>query len=247
MKPLFLLMVCVSFVVSPAIAQLCQSRLYAGQAAVNNRYTVCVVDLRSNSLKLFWRDSAGQAYGSFDRIAADLKTKGQRLLFAMNAGMYHDDLRPVGLYIERGQTLRRLVLSDGPGNFHLKPNGVFYWSGTRAGVMESGAFARTRPEAQYATQSGPMLLLEGRVHPRFQPGGTSLKIRNGVGMVNSSTAVFVRSENPVNFYDFALFFRDALKTRNALYLDGSISSLYDPQGGSNDGLFALGPIVGVVK
>ena len=235
-------------ILNPAFAQLCKGQLYASRPNTqSNRYTVCTVDLRQNQLRLFWKSADGQAYGSFERVARDFQSQGQRLIFAMNAGMYHADLRPVGLYTERGQTLRRLVLTDGPGNFHLKPNGVFYWDGSSGGVMESGAFARARPAAQYATQSGPMLVIDGRIHPRFNPQSDSLKIRNGVGMVNTHTAVFVVSENPVNFYDFALFFRDALKTRNVLYLDGTISSLYDPQNSRDDRLFALGPLVGVVR
>lgn len=229
-----------------AFAQTCKVQTHAAGPAALNRYTVCTVDLRTSRLRLFWKDARGQPYGSFKQLAEDLQARGQRLLFAINAGMFHDDLRPVGLYVERGQTLRRLVLGGGPGNFHLKPNGVFYWAGSSGGVMESGAFARLRPAAQYATQSGPMLLIGGRIHPRFNPRSESLKIRNGVGMVDAHTAVFVISENAVNFYDFARFFRDALRARDALYLDGSISSLYDPSSNTYH-LFALGPIVGVVR
>jgi uncharacterized protein YigE (DUF2233 family) len=234
--------------INSAFAQLCTGQLYSSRPNTElNRYTVCTVDLRQNQLRLFWKDANGEAFGSFERIAGALRANGRRLVFAMNAGMYHDDLRPVGLYVERSQALRRLVLTDGPGNFHLKPNGVFYWNGSSGGVMESGVFARVRPPAQYATQSGPMLVIDGRIHPRFNPQSDSRKIRNGVGMIDPHTAVFVVSENLVNFYDFALFFRDALKARNALYLDGTISSLYDPQSNRHDRLFALGPIVGVVR
>lgn len=181
------------------------------------------------------------------RLEEALRSQGKRLVFAMNAGMFDPARAPVGLYVENGRQLRPLVLSDGPGNFHLKPNGVFYSTNKRVGVLESGQYARQKPATVLATQSGPMLVIGGRIHPRFLPESRSFKIRNGVGVSDPSRAVFVVSSQPVNFYTFASFFRDALGCKDALYLDGSISSLYSPDVGRADGLFPLGPIIGVVR
>ena len=48
----------------------------------------------------------------------------------MNAGMFGEDLKPIGLYVEDGVQAKRLNRRDGYGNFHLKPNGVFYVNGS---------------------------------------------------------------------------------------------------------------------
>lgn len=103
-----------------------------------------------------------------------------------------------------------------------------------------------RPAPRFATQSGPMLVIGGEIHPRFLKDSDSLKRRNGVGVTEEGEAVFVLADTPVRFYDFAAFFRDELKTPNALYLDGTISRLYAPELERNDPGEVMGPIVGVV-
>src|SRR5437764_12417933 len=147
----------------------------------------------------------------------------------MNAGMYDTSLKPVGLYVEDGHEVTRLNRRSGPGNFHMKPNGVFFTAGESAGVLETEAYMRARPPAELATQSGPMLVIDGSIHPKFSPDGTSLKRRNGAGIVDEHTAVFAISDTPVNFHSFARLFRDALHSRNALLFDGTVSSLYSPE------------------
>jgi len=57
---------------------------------------------------------------------------------------------------------------------------------------------------------------------------------------------FAISDEPVTFYEFASLFRDRLKCPEALFLDGSISSLYAPALERDDRLLPLGPIVAVV-
>jgi uncharacterized protein YigE (DUF2233 family) len=206
-------------------------------------YTVCIVDLRRYRLRLYWQGANGEPYGSFGRLVAGAP-EGQRLIFAMNAGMYHPDLSPVGLYVEDGRELKKANTASGPGNFHLKPNGVFYIAGDRAGVLETERYLKTRPKATFATQSGPMLVIDGKIHPRFSASGPSLKVRNGVGARDGQTVVFAISEQPVSFGAFARLFRDRLSCANALFLDGTISSLYAPSLKRSDGLLPLGPIVG---
>jgi uncharacterized protein YigE (DUF2233 family) len=165
----------------------------------------------------------------------------------MNAGMFDEALKPIGLYIENGTQAKKLNRRDGYGNFHVKPNGVFYIMGNRAGVAATEAYVKLNGKPDFATQSGPMLVIDGKIHPKFSQTGMSYKMRNGVGMLDDHTAIFVISENAVNFYDFALLFRDGLKCANALFFDGTISSLYSPELSRNDGFAALGPMVGAVK
>ncbi|HLH10351.1 MAG TPA: phosphodiester glycosidase family protein [Methylovirgula sp.] len=210
-------------------------------------YLICTFDVRQARLRLFLTDSDGKPYEGFDAIAEALKAQGDALVFAMNAGMFRPDLRPAGLYIEGGRQLSPANTRGGSGNFHMKPNGVFYFDSKSAGIMETNRFLQSGLKPEYATQSGPMLVIGGALHPKIEASGTSAKIRNGVGVREGHIAVFAISEEPVTFYQFATLFRDRLHCPDALFLDGSVSSLYAPEFGREDGLTPLGPIVGVVE
>lgn len=136
---------------------------------------------------------------------------------------------PSAYYVERGKRLHRLNRNAGPGNFHMLPNGVFYGTGDTWAVTSADTFADTvknRPD--FATQSGPMLVIDGKLHPEIANDGASAHVRNGVGVGEDGRAYFVISDGPLSFGKFARYFRDALKVPNALYLDGKVSSLWDP-------------------
>jgi uncharacterized protein YigE (DUF2233 family) len=211
------------------------------------KFTVCAFDPAHDDIRLFLSGADGKPYGSLAALADALKAKGERLAFAMNAGMFEQDQSPVGLYVENRRKLHKADTRGGATNFHLKPNGVF-WVGDRvAGVTETSRYLANPPPARYATQSGPMLIVEGRIHPKIKPDGTSLKIRNGVGACDHGAIVFAIAEEPVSFDAFARLFRDGLSCQNALFLDGSVSSLYTPELHRDDELAPLGPIVAVVR
>jgi uncharacterized protein YigE (DUF2233 family) len=209
------------------------------------KYIVCSFDARHDDIRLYWKGANGIAYGGFSTLADALKTQGRQLRFAMNGGMFETDLSPVGLYIEDGREKHKADTRDGVSNFHLKPNGVFYAGDGVAGVVETARFLANGPKARYATQSGPLLVIDGRIHPKIHQTGTSAKIRNGVGVRDDGTVIFAISEQPVTFYAFARLFRDALNCPNALFLDGSVSSLFAPNLNRADALAPIGPIVGV--
>ena len=206
-------------------------------------YQVCTADLRRHRIGLYWRDPAGQPYGGFAPLLAGPDGKG--LLAAMNGGMYKADLSPVGLYVEGGREFKAANTANAEGNFHLKPNGVFLVAGGKAAVLETGEFLRRKLRAEIATQSGPMLVIGGRIHPRISEDGPSRKVRNGVGVRDGDTAVFAISDRPVSFGAFARLFRDALGCPDALFLDGSVSSLYARASGRQDGGYPMGPILGI--
>jgi uncharacterized protein YigE (DUF2233 family) len=207
-------------------------------------YTLCEV-AAAEDLRLFHSGPDG-AYGSFRNVDEALAAKGKALGFAMNAGMYHRDLAPVGLYVEDGVEVSKLVTRDGPGNFGLLPNGVFC-IGDGFRVIESRTYKRERPECRYATQSGPMLVIGGALHPKLLPDSDSTYVRNGVGVsADGQRAVFAISNDAVNFHSFARLFRDELGLPDALYFDGNISRLYAPELDRHDGGFPMGPIVGTV-
>jgi uncharacterized protein YigE (DUF2233 family) len=211
----------------------------------DTNYAICSFDARRDDIRLYWKGANGSAYGGFLALSDALKAQGRQLRFAMNGGMFETDLSPVGLFIEDGKQQHKADTREGASNFHLKPNGVFYVGDGVAGVAETTRFLANGPKARYATQSGPMLVIDGRIHPKILPTGTSVKIRNGVGVREGAIVVFAISDAPVTFYAFARLFRDGLNCPNALFLDGSVSSLYAPNLKRDDALSSIGPIIGV--
>lgn len=227
---------------APAAAADCYDLEYQ-----ENSYTVCQVNLTSEDLRLFLYDDDGAPWGQFRKLDQALQAQGQQLGFAMNAGMYHQDRSPVGHYRQNGAEVMRVIPNAGPGNFGMLPNGVLCLNSGEASVIETLAYHAAQPQCRDASQSGPMLVIDGQLHPRFLKDSTSRYIRNGVGVSEDGrTAYFAISNNTVTFYEFASLFRDRLKTPNALYFDGNISRLYAPDMNRHDGGFPMGPIVGTV-
>lgn len=218
----------------------CRRRLFA-----ENSFIICRVNPAHNTIKLFLADQHGKAYQYFRNIRAMLEKQGQKAVFLMNAGMYHKDYSPVGLYIENGIQLYPVSTSSGKGNFFMKPNGVFYITGDKAGVSATEAFLKAGIAPRCATQSGPMLVIDNHIHPKFIPHSSFREYRNGVGVTAQGDVFFAISEQKINFYDFAQMFRDKLHTPNALFLDGSISSIYAPDVSRADWFYPMGPIIGV--
>jgi uncharacterized protein YigE (DUF2233 family) len=118
-----------------AEAQPCRSMEYE-----RNPYTICEVDLRKHMVRLYWKRSDGTPYAYLSALPRALEGKAGRMLFATNAGMFDPALKPVGLYVEQGRELVRVNTTSGYGNFHMKPNGVFYISVDRAVIAETRAF-----------------------------------------------------------------------------------------------------------
>jgi uncharacterized protein YigE (DUF2233 family) len=204
------------------------------------------VDLRRQKLKLYWKDDRGRRLRSLHRLRDWVGGQGQELVFATNAGMFRPDHAPVGLFVEAGRIVAPLDTGAGRGNFYLQPNGVFYTTtDQRAGICRSTRFAYS-PRIQYATQSGPMLVLDGQIHPAFQPDSRNLNVRNGVGLLPDGRVLFAMSKREVSFYAFAAYFRRH-GCRQALYLDGYVSRTYAPaqHWRQTDGDF--GVLVGVTR
>lgn len=228
---------------APVWAVECQDQSFEG-----NVYTVCEVDTETEDLRLFLNHpETGKPLGNFTSIENLIEKEGRVLAFSMNAGMYHTDRRPVGHYAENGTVVAPVITSAGPGNFGLLPNGVFCIREGRADVFETLRYVDEAPACTYASQSGPMLVIDGDLHPRFLPDSDSTYIRNGVGTVaDGKTTFFAISKSPVTFHQFGSMFRDGLKVPQALYFDGNISRLYAPGLNRFDIGFPMGPMVGVV-
>lgn len=219
---------------------------FAGQ-----QYRVVHINLKREQLGLHWRNPQdGQPFGSVESLRQWGEAHGQRLLFAANAGIYDHKFAPLGLYVEDGKTLVPLNLVHGnpaSGNFSLLPNGVFaIYPDGHAAVRTSEAFKADDKAVQAATQSGPMLLIDGKLNGQFIDDSASLKWRSGVCAPSPHEVVFAVSEAPVNFHTFGRLFRDKLHCRDALYLDGSISQIYvDGAGYAGAPAFMVKPYAGI--
>ncbi|MEM8690554.1 MAG: phosphodiester glycosidase family protein [Pseudomonadota bacterium] len=231
------------FMAAPSYAVTCQDITYQ-----RNDYTICEVDPAQDELRLFLYAESGTPYAQFATLDQALAEDGKRLAFAMNAGMYHADRAPVGYYLEDRQEKMRVVENASPGNFGLLPNGVFCIGNDRAQVFETTQFLSETPDCDHATQSGPMLVINGALHPRFLPDSTSRYIRNGVGAnADGTRVVFAISNNAVTFHEFGRLFLDHLSLPQALYFDGNISKIYAPHVNRADIGRPMGPIVGIVQ
>ncbi len=181
-------------------------------------------------LRLHWLDAAGKPLGDFNGLRTHLAKQGREIEFATNAGIYERGPKPLGLSVDQGRQLVPLNLADGEGNFYLKPNGVFYLDDEKgAGVLEAGEFAKSGIKPRLATQSGPLLLRGGVIHPVFNPQSQNLRQRSGVGVRRADgQIIFVVTDRRdpdkriVSFHDFASFFLE-LGCEDALFLDGDIS------------------------
>jgi uncharacterized protein YigE (DUF2233 family) len=203
--------------------------------------THCIADPARHAISTALAPASGERAGTIAGWAEGRQTDS--IVFVVNGGMYGDDLRPVGYFVEGSERLAEIDRSEASGNFYMKPNGVFFGSSGEWRVLETETFVRTigtRPE--FGTQSGPMLVVEGEMHPRFQENGPSRAVRNGVGVDAQGRAHFVISDEALSFGQLARFYRDELEVPNALYLDGNVSSLWNPASGRQDG-GRVGPLI----
>lgn len=201
-------------------------------------FDVYFVDLETSDIAFYHKTNTGEKIKNIRNLAAYQKSQSKKLLFATNGGMYRPDHSPTGLYVEAGITHYPLNLEKGGVEFtnfyHLNPNGVFYLQSNGGyGIVPKEKYA-TITDVQYATQSSPMLLIDGGINQELNPKSTSKFIRSGVGIarhpkiLNRYELIFAISKKPVTFYDFARIFL-YYGCEEALYLDGNISEMYLPE------------------
>lgn len=199
-----------------------------------------IVDLNKQDLKFYWKKENGEIINNFENLKEITESKSEDLIFAMNGGMYKKDFSPLGLYIENGIEKSAIdTLTNGYGNFYMQPNGIFYITNkNKGGISKTTNFKNSG--IKYATQSGPLLLIEGKINSKFRNNSKNLNIRNGVGVLPNGNLIFAMSKGKINFYDFANYFK-SMGCENALYLDGFVSKTYLPNKGwnSTDGNFGV--------
>ena len=212
------------------------------------RFTHCTAHPEDHRIATALNGRSGAPVRSLAAYAAERRADASPVAFAMNGGMFDEEGKPIGYYVQGGARSQSLSRTDGPGNFHLLPNGVFFGTGSKWEVRTTEDFyenVSVRPS--FGTQSGPMLVIDGQLHPEITENGPSRKIRNGVGIDRRGRAHFVISAGSVSFGQFARLFRDELQTPNALFLDGAVSSLWDPATDRLDSGAPLGPLIVVEK
>ena len=205
------------------------------------------VNPKNQELKMYWRDNSNSNYLNFKNLRIDLVKQNKKLIFAMNGGMYLKDHSPQGLYIENGSIKKKTdTTQNAYGNFYMQPNGIFYLTTSKEAVVCRTTDFTNTGNVEYATQSGPMLLIDGELHSRFIKGSSNLHIRNGVGILPNGNVLFAISKEQINFYDFATFFKEH-GCKNALYLDGYVSRAYLPSQNWEQLDGGFGVIVGVTE
>jgi len=187
-----------------------------------------IADPTKQKIIFFWKDAKGKNYSNFKNLKAKIESDGQNLIFATNGGIYNKNFQPKGLYIENARVLSPIDrIKEGYGNFYLSPNGIFYLKNNgKADITITEKF-KDYKNIKYATQSGPMLVINGKIHPKFKKGSKYTNIRNGVGILPNGNILFAMSKEKVTLFDFALYFKKQ-HCQNALYLDGFISKTYLP-------------------
>ncbi|MEL6671015.1 MAG: phosphodiester glycosidase family protein [Bacteroidota bacterium] len=211
-------------------------------------FDVVTLDLRKVSLQTFKAKSDHPQPINAAWVKQIVERQKRKLLAATNGGIFNPGFIPAGLYIEGGKEWVGLNVKEGRGNFYLQPNGVFLiGQNGQAEIYPSLAYLAARKKAQYAIQSGPLLLNKGKIHPAFREGSKNRYIRNGVGIIDEHHVVLVISNAPVNLYTFARFFRDYAECHSALYLDGAISNMYIPSLGRNETQGKFASMVAVVR
>jgi len=218
-----------------------------GQVKCSIQQDYAVAEVPSSEVKniqMFYKDQSGNRFWNIWNVKQLVEKQGKQLVFAMNGGMYTPMYKPVGLFIDQGKEIQPINLKNGDNNFCWKPNGVFAIDNNgKAQVVVSEKFNSSN--IKYATQSGPMVLINGKMHDGFDKS-TSMYIRNAVGVKSNGDVFFCISLKAVTFQQLAEFM---LKNNcvNALYFDGSVSEMYCPQNNQWDCGSSFGVIVGFVK
>ena len=186
----------------------------------NSQWSVVHIDPQKAKVHLLGRNPK---HRNFRNAFEAAQKKLWNPVVLMNAGMFHESGQPVGLHIEEGTQWIPLNTHKKYGNFYLVPNGVFgITQEGRPFIVETSKYTELKEPVQIATQSGPLMLEKGRIHPKFRPESNNFHIRNAVGVTKEGTVVFVISQNRVRFYDFALLMKEELHCIDALYLDGFV-------------------------
>lgn len=205
----------------------CSQQKNRAEDSDDSRIISYIANPQEEEIALYWKNDSNNVIGSISRLKKFVEGKNRKLVFAMNGGMYDKKKMPVGLFVNQEGTIAPLNRNKGEGNFYMKPNGVFYLTAENKAVVCQVEEYTDILGIRYATQSGPMLVIDGDIHPAFSEDSKNVHIRNGVGILPDGKVIFAMSKEKLNFYEFASFFKN-MECKNALYLDGYVSRMYLP-------------------
>jgi uncharacterized protein YigE (DUF2233 family) len=217
----------------------------------NTPYRLFFATAAGYTLRIHCKKSGEYTFAAYKNYLA--KSKKDTVLMMTNGGMFKPDHQPQGLLVSEGKEYSAIDTTTlaRNGNFYLYPNGIFYTDTQgRFYITETQLYrklyAAKNKLPQYATQSGPVLVSNSKIHAQFMYGSANINIRSGVGIPNDDRAIFLISDRPVNFYDFSMIFLYFLNCSDALYLDGAISKMYfNTDKAMPEGTF--GPMISILK
>jgi uncharacterized protein YigE (DUF2233 family) len=195
---------------------------------ITDSFITHVVNLKKQELRMFWKGNDNLPIGSIAQLKKHLELQNKKLLFAMNGGMYLQNQSPQGLYIENNKLVQPINLDTGNANFYLMPNGIFFVNNNNTAHVCTSNSIKEFSQIKYATQSGPMLVIDSNIHSQFTKGSKRVNIRNGVGILPNGNILFAMTTFELSMYDFAQYFLSR-GCKNALYLDGYVSRTYLPE------------------
>lgn len=196
-----------------------------------------VVEALPESVSLHWKDASNRPYSRLGTLKKALEQQNLKPIMLMNAGIFSDTYRPAGLWVEQGVVQVGLNRAKGKGNFHIQPNGVFLIKQQAkkisAEIVPTERYVKAQKGVVYAVQSGPMLVIDGKINGRFIKNLSSPYKRNAVCVTKQGKLYFVmtldyQQEWP-SFYALASALTK-MGCEQALYLDGSISAWYVANG-----------------
>ncbi|MEL6135416.1 MAG: phosphodiester glycosidase family protein [Bacteroidota bacterium] len=214
-------------------------------------YVTYAVMPQTTDIRIFNPDS-GQRKHTFASVSLLAEQEDKSLQFIVNGGMFRQDRGPQGLLVIDEEVLQPLdTATQGYGNFYMQPNGIFAIDTSGKGyVLTTARFAQLVDQApiQYATQSGPMMVIDGKINSLFNDGSPNKHIRNAVGLTAAGRVVFGISKVPVTFYDLSSLMIQKGCTQ-VLYLDGFVSQMFVPALGEGEieAGSRLGPLIAIFE
>lgn len=186
-------------------------------------------------IRMYWHDSNNMPFLTFKRLRSQIP----QIRFITNVGS--DDRRhhPTGLYVENGKQLSPLRTVQNPKVYYgIQPDGVFAVYKDRAEIVPVRHNLKF-PQAQYAVQSAPMLVINGRVNPALPKG--NITMRNGVGILADGRVYFACRNS--GYRAFAEHFLE-MGCVSALQLDYHSSQCWE-KGMKTDDYGRFGILIGV--
>lgn len=203
----------------------------------DNSFIAFIADPKKHSLRIHGQGESiiGERkvpFNTLSSIQKKLALEQQDVLMLTNGGMFTNSYNAEGLLIIDSQEISAIDTGNSEQflNFYFKPNGIFYIENDEFKISETMNFLQACAAGDinpvFATQSGPMLLLDDKIHDGFNQDSQSKKIRSGVGVLDNGKAIFIVSQTELTFYDFANLFQSLFSVKDALFLDGAISKIY---------------------